>query len=343
MTERLRIFSQIIHNHFVILNSFQNLKREAEIEDSTKLNEFSLTEYQTKRLMNKFLIFFFLTLSLSAQIKGVVKDSLSGEPIPYVNIWVENEAIGTTSETDGSFSLEIKEEKVLVFSALGYETKRVASKVQTVVLKPKVMELKEVIVEQPKFKKEIEIGNFSKPLGFHISGEIEWSNAKYFKYETIYEQTKFVKKIKFKTRSKVNNAKFKIRLFSVNKEGFPENDLLEEDIIVTVKKGKKNNLIDVSKFKLVFPEEGLFVSYEVLKIESNKYEFKYTEFESKKLIKKTYYAPDFECNLADEQNTYHFRNGKWNKYQRWHNNEVGALKKFNNKVVEPAINLILTN
>jgi hypothetical protein len=288
-------------------------------------------------------LFLFVSQFAFSQIKGVVKDSISGEPIPYVNIWVENEAIGTTSETDGSFSLDIKEEKILVFSALGYETKRITSKVQTVVLKPKVMELKEVIVEQPKFKKEIEIGNFSKPLGYHISGDIEWFNAKFFKYETTYEQTKFVKKIKITTRSKVNNAKFKIRIYSVNKEGFPENDLLEEDIIVTVKKGKKKNVVDISNFKLVFPGEGLFVAYEVLKIESNKYEFKYTENNNKKLIKKIYYAPDFECNLVDEQNTYHFRNGKWNQHQRWHNSEIGSLKKFNNKVFEPAINLILTN
>ena len=192
-------------------------------------------------------------------------------------------------------------------------------------------------------KEQNEIGNFNKPLGYHISGDLEWSNAKFFKYETTYEQTKFVKKIKITTRSKVNNAKFKIRIFSVNKEGSPEDDLLYEDIIVTVKKGKRKNIIDISNFKLVFPKEGLFIAYEVLKIESNKYEFKYTENESKKLVKKTFYAPDFECNLVDEQNTYHFRNGKWIKHQRWHSNEVGSLKKFNNKVFEPAITLTLTN
>jgi len=292
--------------------------------------------------MYKFL-FFFITFSLSAQIKGVVKDSISGEPIPYVNIWVENEAIGTTSEANGSFSLDIKEDKVLVFSALGFETKKLSSKSEVILLKPKVFELKEVVIEQPKFKKEIEIGNFNKPLGYHISGDLEWSNAKFFKYETTYEQTKFVKKIKITTRSKVNNAKFKIRIFSVNKEGSPEDDLLYEDIIVTVKKGKRKNIIDISNFKLVFPKEGLFIAYEVLKIESNKYEFKYTENESKKLVKKTFYAPDFECNLVEEQNTYHFKLGKWIKLQKWHNNETGLQERYNNKVFEPAINLILTN
>lgn len=294
---------------------------------------------------DKRLIWIFLIVSQFAfsQIRGVVKDSISGEPIPFVNIWVENETIGTTSEANGSFSLDIKEDKVLVFSALGFETKKLSSKSEVILLKPKVFELKEVVIEQPKFKKEIEIGNFNKPLGYHISGDLEWSNAKFFKYETTYEQTKFVKKIKITTRSKVNNAKFKIRIFSVNKEGSPEDDLLYEDIIVTVKKGKRKNIIDISNFKLVFPKEGLFIAYEVLKIESNKYEFKYTENESKKLVKKTFYAPDFECNLVEEQNTYHFKLGKWIKLQKWHNNETGLQERYNNKVFEPAINLILTN
>ena len=69
---------------------------------------------------------FFLVLILmhgfvSAQIRGVVKDSLTGTPIPYVSIWVENETIGTTSEEDGTFSLNTTPNKVLIFSALGYE------------------------------------------------------------------------------------------------------------------------------------------------------------------------------------------------------------------------------
>ena len=63
----------------------------------------------------KTLLFFFITFSLSAQIRGVVKDSISGEPIPYVNIWVENETIGTTSEANGSFFLEASKQKNIVF------------------------------------------------------------------------------------------------------------------------------------------------------------------------------------------------------------------------------------
>lgn len=60
----------------------------------------------------------------AAQIRGVVKDSLTGQPIPYANIWVENENVATTSEEDGTFSIVVTKDKNLIFSALGYEKKK---------------------------------------------------------------------------------------------------------------------------------------------------------------------------------------------------------------------------
>jgi hypothetical protein len=50
------------------------------------------------------LILFLKTIWISAQVKGIVVDE-NDKPIPYVNIWVENENIGTTSEEDGRFSI----------------------------------------------------------------------------------------------------------------------------------------------------------------------------------------------------------------------------------------------
>ena len=76
-------------------------------------------------MKEKRLIWFFLIVSqfVFSQIRGVVKDSISGEPIPFVNIWVENETIGTTSEADGTFFLEASKQKNIVISVLGYERK----------------------------------------------------------------------------------------------------------------------------------------------------------------------------------------------------------------------------
>ena len=84
----------------------------------------------------KRLIWIFLIVSQFAlsQIKGVVKDSISGEPIPYVNIWVENETIGTTSEENGTFVLATSSDKNIVFSILGYDKKTLKANLTATVL-----------------------------------------------------------------------------------------------------------------------------------------------------------------------------------------------------------------
>ena len=178
----------------------------------------------------KRLIWIFLIVSQFAlsQIKGVVKDSTSGEPIPYVNIWVENETIGTTSEIDGSFSLDIKEEKVLVFSALGYESKKSSSKNEIILLKPKVFQLKEVVIEQPKFKEEIEIGNF-ETSGFRIGlGNI--NSAILFKPNDEMLAHPFLKKIIFLTKSDIDKAKIRIKILNVDVHNSPVNTFFIEAI-----------------------------------------------------------------------------------------------------------------
>ena len=73
--------------------------------------------------MNKLIILLLLISQfISAQVKGIVIDSISKKPISFVNIWVENENIGTTSEENGTFIINAAESnKNLIFSALGFE------------------------------------------------------------------------------------------------------------------------------------------------------------------------------------------------------------------------------
>ena len=72
--------------------------------------------------MKKTLLFLLFSVSLSAQIKGSVVDE-NNKPIPYVNIWVENENTGATTEENGEFSINCLPNKNLIFSAMGYEKK----------------------------------------------------------------------------------------------------------------------------------------------------------------------------------------------------------------------------
>ena len=268
-------------------------------------------------------IWFFLIVSQFAfsQIRGVVKDSISGEPIPYVNIWVENETIGTTSEADGSFFLEASKEKNIVISVLGYEKKTIkGSEISLVNLKPTTYELNEIVVLNKKQSKKIEIGNIKDAIfqSFDNGPKVE---AKFFPYQSSYSKTKFIKEVTIFTDSRIDSATIKIHFYSVDENGAPGKELLNKDFVVTLNKGVLRHKFDVSHFDMVFPEKGIFVAYEKLLIESNK--------------TGTKYQPYVLYNFVERDFFYTYSFGKWNKQ------EADFQEKL--QLNEPSINLILTN
>ncbi len=71
------------------------------------------------------LLFFFLltSISVSAQLKGSIAD-IENQPIPYVNIYLENSYTGTTSNEQGNYELVISVPGTynVVFQFLGFKT-----------------------------------------------------------------------------------------------------------------------------------------------------------------------------------------------------------------------------
>uniref|UniRef100_UPI00404B75E3 carboxypeptidase-like regulatory domain-containing protein n=1 Tax=Flavobacterium sp. TaxID=239 RepID=UPI00404B75E3 len=274
--------------------------------------------------MKYILLLFILTFSLSAQVKGIVKDSSTGESIPFVNIWVEHENIGTTTEMDGSFSITVNgKDKNLIFSALGYETKTLKqSEFMNVDLKPTLYELNEITVLKKKHTKFLEIGSVDNTImqAYDNGPKVE---AKYFPYKAKYKKTNFIKRVTIFTDCRIDSASIKIRFFSVDSLGNPGYELLNKDFIVTVKKGVIKYKFDVSDFNLIMPENGIFVAYEKLLISANR--------------TPKGYQPYVLYNNVDRDFSFVFSGGKWTKLT----NKENPLEPIN--INEPAINLILTN
>jgi hypothetical protein len=141
----------------------------------------------------------------------------------------------------------------------------------------------------------------------------------------------------FFSDSEKRNAKIKIRLFEFN-NFIPTADLLTEDIIVSVKKGMGKNVIDVSKYKLKIPENGLVVGLEWLIIDENKFEMRESGTDEKKV--RISYAPSLIINYNEDENAFSYRNGAWERAKKF---DSKTNKPWNNKILTPAINLILTN
>ena len=91
-----------------------------------------------------------VTWALQQQkISGTVKDSTTNELLVGVNVVVEGTTTGTVTNIDGKFTVTATQNSVLVFSFVGYNTKKISvgnQSVLEVILVPSVNKLEEVVV-----------------------------------------------------------------------------------------------------------------------------------------------------------------------------------------------------
>lgn len=280
------------------------------------------------------------SISTFSQIKGVVKDSLSGQPISLVNIAIENENAGSTSEENGTFKFpESIKEKYLIFSALGFEKRKVkATHAQIVLLKPIDYQLDEVTVIRSFRTKQREIGKSESAIlqAFDNGPRID---TKFFPYEPSYKKTRYIQKAVIKTDNALEKATVKIHFYSVDEKGFPSEELIRKEFFITVKKGTTTTTLDITKYQLKMPKNGIFIGVEKLIIENNKMEKEVTNNNSKTTEIKTTYYPLVLYNRVDRDFFYTFSGGKWNRIDKQDNLDASGRMM----IYEPAIHMILTN
>lgn len=108
-------------------------------------------------------------------ITGMAIDSVTQEPLPYVNIGIEHKTIGTVSDPEGKFTLRLNEnaspKDTVLFSYMGYTmVKRTVESLlhgsHTIMLSPSKTILDEVVLKSKKIKwKPRKIGRSTAGLG----------------------------------------------------------------------------------------------------------------------------------------------------------------------------------
>ena len=292
------------------------------------------------------LILCFISLISNAQITATIKNPIDQKPIPYVNIWVENENIGVTADENGKFTIAAPANSKLVFNALGYDDKTIeASKIDGIVyLIPKVFELKEVIVSSAKKTIENKIGTFKSKdidLDYGCNDNFPIVVARYFPNDAKSAETPFIKSIMPFCKSDLNDAKFRLRIFEAKESGLPGKELIDENMIVTINKGSSKPIIDLSKYNLIFPEYGLFVGLEFMQIENNKYLYTSTNSKTNEKSQVTSLEPAFELRLypSEDGEMWILNKEKWDK----DNHPYLFIELPKNKKKLLAIELTLTN
>ena len=93
---------------------------------------------------------FLAAFSTEKPIVGIVVDSISGDPVPFANVFFEGASYGTITDTLGNFTLNERADFVWI-SAVGYHKQRLylhsTQNVYRVKLKPEVFEMNELKVK----------------------------------------------------------------------------------------------------------------------------------------------------------------------------------------------------
>lgn len=208
-------------------------------------------------------ILFFSSL-YSQNINGKIVDSLN-VAIPYTNIGVIDQNIGTVSDENGNFSLNLMNlnpDFKIMISNIGYKTKKYSIEDFINVINSK----KQIVLEEKYYNLE-EVTIYSKGLKSHILGNKTTSSLIEvgFKNNSLGSEVGIKIKIKHKptyidsfnffiTSSKYDSLFFRLNIYSI-KNNMPSQNLLSKNIYFStnIKKGKVS--IDLSKYNIIIYQD----------------------------------------------------------------------------------------
>jgi hypothetical protein len=188
-------------------------------------------------------------------------------------------------------------------------------------LTPKVFELNEVKVASKKKNKELKVGIYKGlKMNAFFASSIKYPNlyARYFPFKKEYKETPFLKQIMPYCKSDIKDAKFRVRLFEGTKNGEPGKEILQNDLIITVRKGNSKPVINIENYNIIFPENGFFVGLEYMYLESNIHNYKINSTINGVLYKnkpKTSLEPSFGVikGESEKSETWRLSKEKWFK------------------------------
>lgn len=98
-------------------------------------------------------------------VSGMVTDEQSGEPLPGVNIVIKDTQIGTTTDSEGQFSLRVSDlQEVLVISYIGYQSQEVPISNQrevNIAMRSEILSSDELVVTAFGLKREVKSLTYS--------------------------------------------------------------------------------------------------------------------------------------------------------------------------------------
>lgn len=231
------------------------------------------------RNLESVLLAFFCLMSqrvYSQTIKGKII-STEGKPIAWASLAYIDNSIGTYSNELGIFVLSLSPKDSIYVHALGFHDKKISVKSlkpddeNSIILIEKPLTINEVIVNSYSSKsKNLRIGFFDHPDNESCDGR--WglrpgiSDYIYLKNNTP-ESSYLLKRILVDLKPNIydqNRSRIRIRIRQVTNNQQPGEDLLVSNVLIDVHRLQRKLKVDISKHKILFPKNGVFIGIEYI-------------------------------------------------------------------------------
>jgi len=204
------------------------------------------------------------------EIKGSIVDKKTKKGIIYATLEIKTIKTGVYTDEEGRFSISIPPKNlndIVEVSSLGYERKTFIAKdlsysIKAIELKQEDIRLKEVVI-LPKKMKTVKLGTTEKVPWNYVMA-IDFGRMVVTHINNKKNKKGYVRSVSCYIDSHgKSETPFRIRIYGVDKaNNGPGMDLLKENVIVTSNKKDAWLTIDVSKYGIDFPEDGMFVGIE---------------------------------------------------------------------------------
>ena len=222
-----------------------------------------------------FLFAFLLCIPvLNAQyiLQGRIIDALTKEPLPFVNIGVLKKELGTVSNEDGFFFLEVPDvfaKETLHFSMIGFDERdfQVAD-LEAILLSNNTL----VLAEQTTFLEEVVLAA-EKKWDTRVSGNATTSKLLITGFTSnqlgneialfvkVKKTPAYIEGIQFSVVENIYpEVRFRVNVYS-SEYRFPDENILKENIFVTLKQSEGIISVDLKEYDILV-DDDVFISLE---------------------------------------------------------------------------------
>lgn len=217
-----------------------------------------------KYLLLLFALFIAGSAFAQVGVNGVVYN-IDKQPLPYANIVTLKGHAGMVTDEQGRFELnKLNTDDTLKISAVGYQSKLLAVKnlarIDTIYLTKGVHQLAEVTIHSFTQNQQLGFMGYKQNASFNFTAgcQIAVFIENKIKREALIKSVLFTMK-----QSGSYKSNMRIRLLKINPVGLsPGEDLLDENVMIAISDLKKNNTVDLTKYNLLLPVDGVFVILE---------------------------------------------------------------------------------